>query len=177
MGGRHNWWPKIRGGGALVFQAGYHPTLNTYFSGTKTDSKYAFLNAFFFIVRHVLSIFCHNDQKHAFFLHFARFCTPKRRTRVHCLVLKTTLIVIFLRGWYPTLNTSAPPPGRRCRTIWGRGERVWNNVYPESAPLPLYYQFYFSNKKKCIYFFYNEPNLVRKLFQFSNLRNNQNYEK
>ena len=37
------------GGGALVFQAGYHPTLNTYFSGTKTDSKYAFLNAFFFI--------------------------------------------------------------------------------------------------------------------------------
>ena len=47
---------------------------------------------------------------------------------------------------------------------------------PESAPLPLYYQFYFGNEKKCIYLCYNEPNL-RKLFQFSNLRNNQNYEK
>ena len=75
-----------------------------------------------------------------------------------------------------------PPPGAEDvelynSELWGRGERVWNNVYPESAPLPLYYQFYFSNEKKCIYFFYNEPNLVRKLFQFSNLRNNQNYEK
>ena len=47
-----------------------------------------------------------------FFNNFARFCTPKRCTRVHCLILKNNPnYVIFLRGWYPTSNTSAPPPG------------------------------------------------------------------
>ena len=45
-----------------------------------------------------------------FFPNFARFCTPKRCTRVHCLVLKNNPNYIFFRGWYPTSNTSAPPP-------------------------------------------------------------------
>ena len=42
------------GGGALVFQVGYHPwlskhTLSMYFSGMKIDPKYMFLHAFFLI--------------------------------------------------------------------------------------------------------------------------------
>ena len=40
---------------------------------------------------------------------------PRRNTPLnkHCLVLKNNLIAwIFLWGWYPTSNTSAPPPPR-----------------------------------------------------------------
>ena len=37
---------------------------------------------------HVLSKICQCDQKHTLFSNFACFCTPKRCTRVHCLVLK-----------------------------------------------------------------------------------------
>ena len=53
---------------------------------------------------------CHYDQKHTHFSNFARFCTPKQCRCVHCLVLKNNPnYVIFLRGWYPTSNTNAPP--------------------------------------------------------------------
>ena len=78
-----------------------------------------FLDAFFLIVPHILSQICHYDQKPSFFFFFpsfARFCTPKRCTHVHCLVLKNnpTYVIFFvlfcfcfcLRGWYPTSNTS-----------------------------------------------------------------------
>ena len=52
------WWSS---GGALVFQAGYHPrkrtfTLNTHFSGMKIDPKYTFLHAFFFFNLSVMSL-------------------------------------------------------------------------------------------------------------------------
>ena len=50
------------------------------------------------------------DQKHTLFSNFARFCTPKRCTRVHRLVLKNNpYMIFFLHGQYPTSNTSAPP--------------------------------------------------------------------
>ena len=55
-----------------------------------------------------------------FFSNFARFCTPIRCTRVHCLVLKNNpnyvfffFFFFFLRGWYPTSNTLVPPPGKK----------------------------------------------------------------
>ena len=66
-------------------------TLITYYSGMKKDPKYAFLHAFFLIY---LSCSFQNclysvyDQKHTLFSNFARFWTPKRCTRVQCLVLK-----------------------------------------------------------------------------------------
>ena len=77
-----------RGGGPLVFQAGYHPRKRTfkthpYFSGMKIDPKYAFLHAFFSIFHHVLFKICQYDQKHTLFSNFVRFCTPKRCTPVH----------------------------------------------------------------------------------------------
>ena len=50
------------------------------------------------------------DQNHTLFSNFARFCTPKRCTRVHCLVLKnnpnyvnffTRMISNFKYKWPP----------------------------------------------------------------------------
>ena len=84
-------------------------TLSTYFLGMKVCPKYAFLHAFLF-VHHVLSRICNHDQKHTLFSSFFQdFAPPKRCTRVHCLVLKNNPnYVNFLRGWYPTSNTSAP---------------------------------------------------------------------
>ena len=38
-------------------------------------------------------------------------------------------------------------------------------------------QIYYFGNENTFMCFYNEPNLIRKLFQFSNLRNNQNYVK
>ena len=55
------------------------------------------------------------DQKHTLFSNFARFCTPKRCMRVHCLVLKnnpnyvnflTRMISNFKDKW---------PPGDKMR--------------------------------------------------------------
>ena len=73
-------------------------TLNTYFSGMKIDPKYTFLHAFFLICVPCpfqnLSIW---PKIYPFFSNFARFCTPKRCTCVHCLVLKNhPNYVIFL---------------------------------------------------------------------------------
>ena len=60
--------------------------------------------------RHVHSKICQYDQKHTLFSNFARFCTPKRCTRVHCLVLKnnpnyvnffTRMISNFRYKWPP----------------------------------------------------------------------------
>ena len=46
-------------------------------------------HAFFLTFRHLLSKICQYDQKQTLFTPiFASFCTPKRCTRVHCLVLK-----------------------------------------------------------------------------------------
>ena len=65
-------------------------TLKTYFSGMKIDPKYAFLHAFFLIGPSCpyqnLSL-C--PKTHPFFPIFL-------------------ITWIFLRGWYPTSNTSAP---------------------------------------------------------------------
>ena len=53
---------------------------------------------------------CLYDQKHTLFSYFARFCTPKRCTRVQCLVLKNNPITwIFGRAWYPPWHLSGPP--------------------------------------------------------------------
>ena len=72
--------------GGIRFVHGHtKSTLITYFSGMKIHPKYAFLHKFFLICPSCpfqnLSIW---PKTHPFF----RFCTPKRCTRVQCLVLK-----------------------------------------------------------------------------------------
>ena len=86
-------------------------TLNTYFSGMKIDPKYAFLHAVFLICVHVLSKICQCDQKQTFFFPSLHVFAPLSDVRAYITwSWKTTLITwIFLRGWYPASNTSAPP--------------------------------------------------------------------
>ena len=78
-------------------------TLNSYFSCMKIDPKYVFLLRVFFLI---------NGQKHTLFSNFARFCTPKRCTRVHCLVLKNNPnYVNFFTRMISNLKYKWPPPG------------------------------------------------------------------
>ena len=82
-----------------------HP--NHVFSGMKIDPKYAFLHAFFLICVSCpfqnLSIW---PKTHPFF----HFCTPKRCTRVQCLVLKNNPnYVNFRMSLIPPLTFEWPP--------------------------------------------------------------------
>ena len=85
-------------------------TLNTYFSGMKIDPKYAFLHTLFLICPLWPFQICKYDQNTPLFSNFARFCTPKRCTHIHCLVLKnnpnyvdffTRMISNFKYKWLP----------------------------------------------------------------------------
>ena len=61
---------------------------------------------------HVHSKICQYDQKHTLFSNFARFCTPKRCTHVHCLVLKNNPnYVIFFTWMISNFRYKWPPPG------------------------------------------------------------------
>ena len=92
-----------------------------YFSGMKIGPKYTFLLVFFLICPSCPFQICQYDQKHTISSNFAHFCTPKRCKRVHCLVLKNNpnYVIFFLWGWYPTLNTSAPPALGTCMKQYG----------------------------------------------------------
>ena len=99
---RNTEFPRINvlvslGVGALVFQAGYHPRKRTF----KTHRKHVFFRyenrplirvfACVFLNLSIMSFpkFVNMTKNTPFFFsNFARFCTPKRCTRVHCLVLK-----------------------------------------------------------------------------------------
>ena len=100
-----------RGGIRLVYGL-TKSTLITYYLGMKKDPKYAFLQAFFSIClsysfQH-LSIWY--DQKHTLFPNFARFCTPKRCTRVQCLILRNNPnYVNFWTSLIPPWHSSGPP--------------------------------------------------------------------
>ena len=105
--------------GGLVFQAVYHPrkrtlkhTLNTYFSGKKIDPKYAFFHAFFLIFRMSFPKCVNLTKNTPFFSIFARFCTPKRCKRVHCLVLKNNpnYVNLFTRMISKFKYKCPPPP-------------------------------------------------------------------
>ena len=94
-------------------------TLITYYSGMKKDPKYAFLHAFFLIC---LSCSFQNlsryDQKHTLFSNFARFCTPKRCTRVQYLVLKNNPnYVNFWTSLIPPLTFEWPPPDIKTQKL------------------------------------------------------------
>ena len=66
---------------------------------------------------HVLSKIYLYDQKHTLFSNFARFCTPKRCTRVQCLVLKNNPnYVNFWTSLIPSLTIQVAPPGQRPPT-------------------------------------------------------------
>ena len=115
------WWNEIKsrggGGGHLYFRLDIvlvkdfqNHTINTYFSGMKIDPKYAFLHSFFLFCPLSFPKFVTHDQKHTVFSNFACFCTPKRCTCVHCLVLKhnpnyvnffTLMISNFKYKWPP----------------------------------------------------------------------------
>ena len=110
-------WMLCRGEGHLYFKLDIilikrlsKHTLNMYFSGMKIDPKYAFLHTFLICPSCPFQNLSIWPETHPFF----QFCTylhPKRCTRVHCVVLKNNPnYVKFLQGWYPTSNTSAPPP-------------------------------------------------------------------
>ena len=113
---------KIPGGGHLYFRLDIirvkglsKHTLNTYFSCMKIDPKYVFLHVFFLIC---MSCPFQNlliwPKTHPFFSNFARFCTPKRCTRVHCLVLKNNPnYVNFFTRMISNFKYKCPPPGQR----------------------------------------------------------------
>ena len=97
-------------GGIRLIHGLTKSTLITYYSGMKKDHKYAFLHAFCLIC---LSCSFQNLSiwpKTHLFSNFARFCTPKRCTRIQCLVLKNNPnYVNFGRAWYPPSHFEWPP--------------------------------------------------------------------
>ena len=148
-----------RSGVAHVFQAGYHPTLNTYFSGTKIDSKFAFLHAFFLICpSRPFQILSQWSKTRLFPQKFCTFCTPKRRTHVHCLVLKNNPnYVNFFTRMISNFKYKCLPRAEDVELYnseYGGGVtgcKTMCRPTPESAPLPLYYQFYFGNENAFIF--------------------------
>ena len=87
-------------------------TLNTYFSGKKIDPKYAFFACVFLNFPYVLSKIVNMTKNTPFFPFLHVFAPLNDVSEYIAWSWKTTLITwFFLRGWYPTLNTSALPPG------------------------------------------------------------------
>ena len=111
----------------------------------KIDPKYAFLHAFFLICPSCPSQNCQNDQKHTLFSNFARFCTPKRCTHVHCLVLKynPNYMNFFTRTIIFNFKYKCPPG--RSLNGWTRNttfrvqKHKWSvklNILKGSTPKP-----------------------------------------
>ena len=125
--------PTIGGGGALVFQAGYHPRKRTFkthpkhifFRGMKIDPKYAFLHAFFLICVSCpfqnLSIW----PKHIFFPILHVFA-PLNDVRAYIAwSRKTTLITFFFTRMISNFRYKWPPEPaihtmteQRCAKLW-----------------------------------------------------------
>ena len=75
--------------------------------------KYVFLHAFFLNLSAMsFPKFFNMTKNTRFFSNFARFCTPKRCTRVHCLVLKNNPNYIFFEDDIQ-LQIQVSPPGSR----------------------------------------------------------------
>ena len=97
-------------GGIRLVHGHTKSTLIRIFLGIKVDPKYAFLHAFFLICPsrpfQNLSLW---PKTHPF-SNFAHFCTPKRCTHVHCLILKNNPnYVNFWMNLIPPWHSSAPP--------------------------------------------------------------------
>ena len=119
-------------------------TLNTYFSGMKIDPKDMFLHAFLLICPSCpfqnLSLW----RKTYPLFPILHIFAPRNNVGVHIAYSwKTSLITwfFFLRGWYPTLNTSALTPPRldfspcipMAAAIWmvthvGKFMCLWNTL-------------------------------------------------
>ena len=65
--------------------------------------------------------FVYRTKNTPFFSNFARFCTPKRCTRVQCLVLKNSPNYV---NFWTSLMTFECPPGQRLQTSIWSGWRV-----------------------------------------------------
>ena len=101
---------RMSRGGIRLVHGLTKSTLITYFSGMKKDPKYTFLHAFFLLCLSCSFQYCQYDQKHTLFSNFAHFCTPKRCTRVQCLVLKNNPnYVNFWTSLIPPLTFEWPP--------------------------------------------------------------------
>ena len=96
-------------GGALVFQAGYHPRKRIF----KTHPKHVFFryeNRPVFLNLSVMSIqkFV-NMTKNIPFFPILHVFAPLNDVRTYIALSWKTITWIFLRGWYPTSDTSGPP--------------------------------------------------------------------
>ena len=106
-------------GGIRLVHGHTKSTLITYFSGMKTDPKYAFLHAFFLICPSCpfqnLSIMTKNTP----FFPILHVFAPLNDVRAYSVwSWKTTLITwIFGQAWYPPWHSSAPPGQKEVLTI------------------------------------------------------------
>ena len=102
---------RMARGGIRLVHGLTKSTLITYFSGMKTDPKYAILHAFFLNLP-VMSFpkFVYMTKNTPFFPILPHFCTPKRCTCVHCLVLKNNpnYVNFWDEPWYPLDIRVAP---------------------------------------------------------------------
>ena len=97
------------GGGALVFQVGYHPRKKNFWTHPKHifsrhQNRICIFACFFLICHLFFSTIYDYCQKHTFFLNFRCLRTPKWNMCIDCLVWKTTLTLK-----YPLWNTSQHP--------------------------------------------------------------------
>ena len=94
-------------------------TLNMYFLGMKIDPKYAFLHAFFLNLSAMYFPKLVNMTKNTPFFPILHVFAPLNDVRAYTAwSWKTTLITwIFLRGWYPTSNTSGPQIWNPCTML------------------------------------------------------------
>ena len=95
--------------GGITWTHKKHPN-----QGVKIDLKYTFLHAFFLICPSCpFPKFVYMTKNTPFFSNFARFCTPKRCTRVQCLVLRNNPnYVNFLDEPDTPLDIRVAPPDK-----------------------------------------------------------------
>ena len=93
-------------------------TLNTYFSGMKIDPT-RFWMRFSSFVHYVLSKIYQYDQNTPFF-QILHVLVPLNDVRAYiaCSWKTTQITWIFLQGWYPSSDTSAPPQHPDKTTIF-----------------------------------------------------------
>ena len=112
---------RMARGGIRLVHGHTKSTLITYFSGMKIDPKFACI----FLNLSVMSFpkFVYMTKNTPFFPVFAHFCTPKRCTRIQCLVLKNNPnYVNFWMSLTPSLIFKCPPPPPR---VFSPFEIVW----------------------------------------------------
>ena len=98
----------------------FQNTISTYFPDITLNTH--FLHVFLNFPACFFSQIYDHCQKNSLFCLILDIFEPLndvRVLRIHCLVLKTTLIMCFvLQGWYPPWNTSGPHPRHQPPSTW-----------------------------------------------------------